>query len=463
MPTPKIKAYLDSFRCRRKAWFLNKNSEEISSDLEEEILQDIFKLEFNPHIAMNTELSSDCIKQIQSQNGLYTHLTYQGMTLPFIYQTNQKLSFFLVKPRYQKSKLLIHEARYWWQLFHQFNMPIDQVYLFRINKYNKFNETHPFSIFIKDDLTSLMIENHKKTQHFLNRLEKELKNTKPPAPKLSHTCDDCEFKSNCFPVEKDHILNLRGISYKEKQKWMNQGILKFENIVDHSLLSKEQKIQIDACSQEKVFLDKEGLKQFLSKIKYPLYFLDFEATQFVIPKFNQMQPFEPLVFMYSLHSQQDEFSPLKHQYCFISPQKDPRVLLAKQLIQDIEDNGGSIITFDKDFEVQTLKKFAALNTELSPALYKLIKRMIDLKDPFTQFYIYHPDMLGKLTFKSILPAFVKSLAYEKLSIKNGEQASQAYKSLFLNGIDYEKELIEYAKQDTYGMSVILRQLEAYAK
>jgi hypothetical protein len=39
-----------------------------------------------------------------------------------------------------------------------------------------------------------------------------------------------------------------------------------------------------------VHIDKEGIKAFLDTLSYPLYFLDFESMQVVVPEFPKIRP-----------------------------------------------------------------------------------------------------------------------------------------------------------------------------
>jgi hypothetical protein len=59
-----------------------------------------------------------------------------------------------------------------------------------------------------------------------------------------------------------------------------------------------------------------------------------------------------------------------------------------------------------------------------------------------------------------LPAFSPEMGYEKLSIQNGEQVAFEYKELFFKRRENIQDLIEYAFQDTYGMTIILNALKS---
>jgi len=77
------------------------------------------------------------------------------------------------------------------------------------------------------------------------------------------------------------------------------------------------------------------------------------------------------------------------------------------------------------------------------------------------FNFYSPGLEGSFSIKKILPEFT-DLSYENLEIKNGSEAFIKYLELEnMNDIEKkvtEKNLIEYCRQDTYAMHMILKNL-----
>ena len=49
------------------------------------------------------------------------------------------------------------------------------------------------------------------------------------------------------------------------------------------------------------YTDKKGIKKFLDTLTFPLYFLDFETIQPIIPEFVGTRPYAQIPFQYSLH------------------------------------------------------------------------------------------------------------------------------------------------------------------
>jgi len=60
----------------------------------------------------------------------------------------------------------------------------------------------------------------------------------------------------------------------------------------------------EAVKTDKVYIEKESIKEELSRLQYPLYFLDYETFGPSIPLFDGYRPYQRIVFQYSLHVQE---------------------------------------------------------------------------------------------------------------------------------------------------------------
>jgi hypothetical protein len=91
--------------------------------------------------------------------------------------------------------------------------------------------------------------------------------------------------------------------------------------------------------------------------------------------------------------------------------------------------------------------------------------MIDLAEPFRKKYYYQPRMGAKHSIKIILPLLVPEMGkeYEKLNIKNGAEAMQAFHDLaIISDVEksnkIRKDLEEYCALDTLAMVKIHEKL-----
>ena len=127
---------------------------------------------------------------------------------------------------------------------------------------------------------------------------------------------------------------------------------------------------------------------------------------------------------------------------------------------------GTIIAYNQSFEMNCIKELARFNTELSNKLLAFNDRFIVLIRPFRGGHYYHPKFKGSFSIKKVLPALCPndaSLDYDSLNIKNGGEASLAYKKFdeLLDGEieTYRDDLFAYCKLDTLAMVRILDHLK----
>ena len=115
-------------------------------------------------------------------------------------------------------------------------------------------------------------------------------------------------------------------------------------------LNALQKQQIDYILHDKSdHVDKDGIKNFLDGLSYPLYFLDFETMQMVIPEYPNSKPYQQITFQYSLHYIESENGELKHKEFLGVSGEDPRRALAEQLVADIPTNA-CVLAYNRGFE-----------------------------------------------------------------------------------------------------------------
>ena len=88
--------------------------------------------------------------------------------------------------------------------------------------------------------------------------------------------------------------------------------------------------------------------------------------------------------------------------------------------------------------------------------------------PFRRREIYHWEMDGSYSLKSVLPVLVPEVSYEGMAIREGTQASLAYLALEKIGSERERKKVEedlraYCRQDTMGMVKLLEKLHDVVK
>ena len=170
-------------------------------------------------------------------------------------------------------------------------------------------------------------------------------------------------------------------------------------------------------------------------------------------------------FQYSLHILHEDTT-LEHKKFLGDENSDPRKPLVEQMLQDITKKG-SIIAFNKSFEITQIKNLANFYPEKAKELLALNERFIDLAHPFQYKHYYHPNFHGKYSIKVVLPTLFPNddeLDYKKLgSIQNGGDAMDTFASLHLlkdktKRDEIRKDLLKYCHLDTLAMVRIWEKL-----
>jgi len=241
-----------------------------------------------------------------------------------------------------------------------------------------------------------------------------------------------------------------------------EGILDIKDIPKDEILSsnKDQRIK-EAVDGNKIIINKNKIRNFLKELQYPLYYLDFETFDTAIPIFNQSKPYQKIPFQYSLHIQ-DENNKVKHFEFLARRGKDPRPELLVRLKKEIGQTG-SIIVFNKTFEISVLKKLAEDFPGYESFIENTINRIIDLAEPFKNYDYYNPVQKGRYSLKAVLPA-VTGKGYSNLEIGNGIDASMKYfyshiKDDLKNIDEIRNNLLKYCCLDTEGMIWIIDELK----
>jgi hypothetical protein len=274
---------------------------------------------------------------------------------------------------------------------------------------------------------------------------------------------ECDFTGHCWKhIPEYSVFDLSRIGKKAFELYEN-GITEIKDIPENFELSTKQSVEKNCFAGKKNFIDKGEINNFLADVKYPLYFMDFETIQTAIPIFDNSRPYQQIVFQYSIYYKESKDSEPVHFEYLSNGKSDPRPEFIKQLLEDTK-NPGTILVYNISFEKSRMKELAIDFPEYADKIEERITRLVDLMTPFQNKNYYKPGMKGKYSLKSVLPAISDEYNYDNLEIKEGGTASAEY--LRMGSLPDENEikkirknLLEYCGMDTYGMIVILEELE----
>ena len=248
----------------------------------------------------------------------------------------------------------------------------------------------------------------------------------------------------------------------------NEGIFEIKDIPEEKLENKRHIIQHGAHKSWRHHINHEELNEFIGKLDYPLYFMDFETYGPAIPIYDGTKPYQQMPFQFSVHVVSKQGVKPKHISFIAEGSADPREAFLTNLKKSLGTKG-SIVTYNAPFEKGRLKELALFLPKHAKWVDSILPRVVDLLVPFRNFSYYHPSQKGSASIKQVLPA-VTGETYADLEISEGESASRLYYEMIhvKNLGDKEKakllkDLEEYCSLDTEGMIMILNELQKFVK
>ena len=282
-----------------------------------------------------------------------------------------------------------------------------------------------------------------------------------------HKPYDCAFWEYCSRhIPEWSVFDLYRMTFDKKIAYYQQNKITYEQLQNEALNEKQQ-MQIHCALNDYIYINKVEIANFLSTITYPLYFLDFETMQPVIPEFQGTHPYQQIPFQYSLHYIEQEGGELKHKEFLGVSGEDPQRLIAESLCRDIPLDVCTT-AYNKAFECTRLTELAESFPDLAEHLLNIRDHIIDLLVPFQSGWYYVPAMGGSFSIKSVLPALFPEppeLDYHNLtgSVHNGGEAMNIFPKIKEMTTEEQfaarQSLLKYCELDTYAMVKVWQKLK----
>ena len=344
----------------------------------------------------------------------------------------------------------------------QCGVNVTGTYLVCLNsEYVRHGELDIQQLFVVNDMKNFVENEYLKVAPRVAQAMKIINSEQEPDMELSECCMKpykCAFWDYC--KQKHHVptpsvfdvyggQGRGGFTFKKKLDYYHQGLISFEDLRSTDI-GPIQNMQIEAALTNKEYINTEGIRKFLNKLSYPLYFLDFETMQDAVPRYDEAKVYAQITFQYSLHIKERESvstfvdkGKLKYTKIanyithreFLAPSdgSDPRRALAEQLCKDIPKDVCTL-AYNKMFECGRIRELAGLYPDLSDHLLNIANNIQDLIDPFRAGDYYVPAMGGSFSIKSVLPALFPNdpeLDYHNLDkrCQNGGDAMNIFPRL----------------------------------
>ena len=358
-------------------------------------------------------------------------------------------------------------------LLEQCGVNVKGTYLVRLNSsYIRGKELNIKELFHIKDMARQVSNEYPKVPLNVSMAREVLIGSEPNEPVAIHCHEpyDCAFFHYCTKgMTAPNVFNLYRMTFKRKCELYNQGKIYYKDLRGENLTDTQQ-LQVETALNKTELVTPGEISEFLKKLSYPLYFLDFETMQTAVPKYEGTRPYQQIPFQYSLHWVEKEGGELKHSEYLGDSVSDPRRALAEQLCCEIP-RGVCTTAYNKGFECGRIRELASAYPDLSDHLNDIADHIIDLIEPFRQKMVYLSEMNGSFSIKQVLPSLYPDdpeLDYHNLdgSVHNGGEAMNIYPLIAkMSPEDADaarKSLFKYCCLDTLAMVRIWEKLRKMA-
>lgn len=411
-------------------------------------------------------------KNIYQANAMPQNLYCKADILHFNNKTN-KWDIYEVKSSSEVKDEHIPDLCFQKIAFERDGVPIDRTYLVHVNKnYVKNGEINPKELLKIEDITEDVENFRSTTEADIPKALAILKLAEEVAKLIGKQCEkpyECPFIDYCWKdVPEYNIFDLRRLSEKQLKQLRDLKIEKLVDIPNDFEMNEKQQNQVLSTKTEKPIIDKEAIKNALDALKYPLYFLDYESYMTAVPLFDGLKPYQQMCFQYSLHvierkGDEREGDEPKHFEYLHTGKDHPVPALLKSMRENIGDTG-SVIVWNKSFEMGRNKEMALMYPEYAAFLNSVNARVFDLMEIFKDQYYVDAGFKGSYSIKKVLPTLVPELSYDDLEdVREGGIASLYWFKHIYGGSEMRervaRNMLEYCKLDTLAMVEVWGRLE----
>ena len=464
--------WLDKYKKEEKEEIDNESVLENGTEVGEyarQLFGEYKNVDFNENLQEMIENTKELLKE---KNIIITEASFNYnnnfCSIDILIKKDNNYEIYEVKSSTKIKDIYIDDVSYQYYVLSNLGMNITKASIVYINSnYERKEKLDINKLFIISNVTDNVLEKQKEVKDTINNIIDVVENTNEPGDMIDIHCDKpypCPYFKYCTKdICSDNVFTLKELQFKSKLKYYKNNTYSFKDLLNTDI-NEKYKEQIDfELNNKEPYIDKDKINKFLSTLKSPLYFLDFETYQESIPKYNRTKPYEQIPFQYSLHYY--EKNELKHKEFLSESGIDPRRKLAEQLVKDIPKDVCTI-AYNMKFEKMVIKRLSEIYPDLKEHLMNIHDNIKDLMIPFKDRSYYTKDMHGSYSIKYVLPALFpddESLNYHNLDmVHNGSEAMNSFKELEnLNKEEQDKlryNLLRYCELDTYAMVKIYDKL-----
>ncbi len=331
----------------------------------------------------------------------------------------------------------------------------------------------PRKLFVVTDVTAKTDAERDTVPGVLRTAGLMLRSDAEPVIGLGDPCHDCPCFAYCArELPTPNVFDLYRLSWGKTMEYYRRGLVGFAELEEAGVSANAAQLrQMDFALRDRgTYADVKAIRNFLSGLRYPLYFLDFEAMQPAVPVCVGTRPFAQIPFQYSLHFIGREGGELQHREFLAESGTDPRRGIAEALCRDIPADA-CVTAYNRSFESTRLRELADTFPDLGEHLRAIAGNVVDLLVPFQSGWYYNRAMGGSFSIKSVLPAICPddpAMDYHSLEgVNNGSEAMNLFpRTAHMEPEEREKarrDLLAYCRLDTLALVKVWEALRRAAE
>lgn len=343
-------------------------------------------------------------------------------------------------------------------------LPLRDTYILHIDKnYLHGHQLDLDAFFTIEDMADRIT---KRRDEVIALRQEALRVSQMSAPSPDFACTRpavCPCPDLCHPNLPRHPIYHLPYLGRKALTLRDMGVLAIEEIPSDFQLSPRQRQHVEAVRKGGPIIDAHAIQLSLSKMQYPLFFLDYETFNPAVPFFPGYHPYEHIIFQYSLFVVEKPSAEPQHYEALIVDGRDPAPLIVQDLVEHIGSEG-SVVVWNQSFEAGRNRDLARHCPTYAEQLLAINERLYDLMLIFRDGHYIHPGFNGSASLKAVLPVLCPNLGYNDMSIPDGETAMLTWYWLHSGMILSEERqttieaMKAYCKMDTYGMVAIWKKL-----
>ena len=344
---------------------------------------------------------------------------------------------------------------------------IGNCYIVHLNgEYLKNGKLDYSQLFIKENVDDLVLANTPDVESRILEINKYITSPEQRGcdciyKSKSNHCETFYYSNPEIPTYSVYNLNRFSSNTKLFKQFIKEKIISLNDIPSEEGLNGNKLFQYKSYKKNAPVIDRKGIKDIIDNLDFPLQFLDFETYSSSITKFDGFKVHEPVPIQYSLF-RLDKDEKIEH-FEFIQENYSEKITsgIMRSLKKYMLDEG-TIICWNKSFEIGRLKKLGELHPENKDYIDSVIEKVFDLMEIFSKNLYVDYRFIGSNSLKNVLPVLIEGEGYENLSVQDGAQAITEWEKIIFQNISNDEKkstidsLLEYCKYDTYSLIKIYK-------